>query len=96
MTTTLASLAIAAARCAGGPTASAGTMLDHLGASTGHTSVQTRLGATTSQRLTWPSSNIHCIADKVMAVLPAPTGARIMARSRSYRNVAACCWYGLS
>ena len=96
MTTTLASLLSAAARCDGGPTASAGVMLDHFGASTGQTSVQTRFGATTSQRLTWPSSNIHCIADKVMAVLPAPTGARIMARSRSYRNPAASFWYGLS
>ena len=92
MTTTGAALANAALRCAGVPTASAGVMPDHFGASTGHTSVQTRLGATTSHRLTKPSSSIACMAVSVIAVLPAPTGARIMARSRSYRKSAASSW----
>jgi hypothetical protein len=32
------------------------------------------------------------MAVKVMAVLPAPTGAKIMARSRSYKKSAASSW----
>ena len=91
MTTASAWLsASAASRCAGVPTASASRSVGaHLGASTGHTSVQTRLGATTSQRLTCPRSIMSAIAVSVIAVLPAPTGARIIARSRSNKKSAA-------
>jgi len=56
----------------------------------GQTLAATRLGASTRKRLAWPSLSMACIAVSVMAVLPAPTGARIIALSRSYRKSAAC------